>query len=141
MKKKQVLVGERLNVKDSWQFPQGGIEKNENHLQAAYRELYEELGIKNAKFIYEHSKFLKYDFPKEIIGKISRKYKGQIQKWFLFYWNESATNCVLNIKEQEFKKVQFMSLEEVCKNIVYFKKNVYLQVVQEFKKQIENWFV
>ena len=139
--KKQVLAGERLNMKDSWQFPQGGVEKSENYLQAAYRELYEELGIQNAKLIYEHSKILKYDFPKEILKTISWKYKGQIQKWFLFYWNEPTTNCILDIQEQEFAAVQFMNLTEVCQNIIDFKKDVYGQILQEFEPKIENWFV
>ena len=42
-----VFVGKRIdNPKNSWQMPQGGVNQNENFLQAAKRELEEETGIK-----------------------------------------------------------------------------------------------
>ena len=43
----EVLVGERIGLDGSWQFPQGGIDENEDTKSAAYRELYEEVGIKD----------------------------------------------------------------------------------------------
>ena len=37
-----VFVGKRIdNPKNSWQMPQGGVDQNENFLQAAKRELEE----------------------------------------------------------------------------------------------------
>ena len=43
----KVFVGKRIdNPKNSWQMPQGGVDQNENFLQAAKRELEEETGIK-----------------------------------------------------------------------------------------------
>ena len=40
---------------NNWQFPQGGIDRNETPEQAAFRELFEEVGIKkhNVKIIAE----------------------------------------------------------------------------------------
>ena len=39
----KVFVGKRIdNPKNFWQMPQGGVDKNENFLQAAKRELEEE---------------------------------------------------------------------------------------------------
>ena len=41
--KNNVFVGKRIdNPKNSWQMPQGGVDQNENFLQAAKRELEEE---------------------------------------------------------------------------------------------------
>ena len=38
-----IFVGKRIdNPKNSWQMPQGGVDQNENFLQAAERELEEE---------------------------------------------------------------------------------------------------
>ena len=38
-----IFVGKRIdNPKNSWQMPQGGVDQNENFLQAAKRELEEE---------------------------------------------------------------------------------------------------
>ena len=47
-KDNQVFVAKRIdNQKNFWQMPQGGVEKNEDYLTAAYRELEEETSIKN----------------------------------------------------------------------------------------------
>ena len=40
----QVLWGKRVKGKDSWQFPQGGINADEAPEEAMYRELREEIG-------------------------------------------------------------------------------------------------
>ena len=48
--KNKVFVGKRIdNPKNFWQMPQGGINQNENFLQAAKRELEEETGIKSVE--------------------------------------------------------------------------------------------
>ena len=80
-----VFVGKRIdNPSDSWQMPQGGIEKNENFLEAAKRELEEETGIKSVVLIKELDKWLEYDLPKNLLGKIwNGQYRGQKQKWFI----------------------------------------------------------
>ena len=45
--KNNVFVGKRIdNPKNSWQMPQGGVDENEDFLQAAKRELEEETGVK-----------------------------------------------------------------------------------------------
>ena len=46
----KVFVGKRIdNPKNFWQMPQGGVNQNENFLQAAKRELEEETGIKSSR--------------------------------------------------------------------------------------------
>jgi putative (di)nucleoside polyphosphate hydrolase len=52
----------------NWQFPQGGIDKNEDIFDAALRELYEEVGIEEnkIKLIKESDNWYKYDLPKNI---------------------------------------------------------------------------
>ena len=51
----------------NWQFPQGGIDKNEDIFDAALRELYEEVGIEEnkVKLIKESDNWYKYDLPKK----------------------------------------------------------------------------
>jgi len=66
-----VFVGKRIdNPKNSWQMPQGGVDENEDFLQAAKRELEEETGIKSVKLIKELDGWFKYDLPEYLLGKL-----------------------------------------------------------------------
>ena len=48
----KVFVAKRIdNPKNFWQMPQGGVDKGESLLEAAYRELEEETNITNVKLI------------------------------------------------------------------------------------------
>ncbi len=138
-KEGKVLVGERLNFLGSWQFPQGGVEDGEDLLEAAKRELYEEVGIKDATLIYEMQDWIKYDFPPTLKMKISDKFKGQTQKWFLFYWDKDISECNLKIHEQEFGFVQFIELEKTFETIVEFKKDVYRILIEKFSPIIKKF--
>jgi len=44
--KGEVLVGERCDRPGSWNMPQGGVEMGESMVEAASRELYEEVGMR-----------------------------------------------------------------------------------------------
>ena len=86
----KIFVGKRIdNPEKHWQMPQGGVNKNENLLQAAKRELMEETGIKSVKLIKELEEWLEYNLPKNLIRKIWKgKYRGQKQKmvYYEIYW-------------------------------------------------------
>ena len=43
-----VLAIERADVAGAWQLPQGGLDEDEDPLDAAYREIVEETGIEKA---------------------------------------------------------------------------------------------
>ena len=63
----KVFVGKRIdNPENFWQMPQGGIDKNENSLQAAKRELKEETGIQSIQLIKELDEWLEYDLPENL---------------------------------------------------------------------------
>ena len=48
----QVLWGRRINGRDSWQFPQGGMNRDESPEAAMYRELEEEVGYARRQWSY-----------------------------------------------------------------------------------------
>ena len=81
----KVFVGKRIdNPENFWQMPQGGVNENENFLEAAKRELQEETSIKSVKVVKELNGWLEYDLPNNLLGKIwGGKYRGQKQKWFV----------------------------------------------------------
>ena len=136
----EVLVGERLNFPGSWQFPQGGIDEGEDPETAAKRELFEETGIENGVIIYELGYWITYDFPEEIRNSGRFKgYFGQKQKWFLIFWDNPSSLCILDKHEQEFGVVKFIPLNSCLETIVKFKLSVYETLVKEFSPIISNY--
>ncbi|AKK20346.1 dinucleoside polyphosphate hydrolase [Candidatus Liberibacter africanus PTSAPSY] len=136
-----VWVGRRIchhNDKNksscSWQMPQGGINPQESSLDAAYRELYEETGIKSVSLLGESDSYVKYDFPKSYIRK--NGYIGQIQKWFAFRFHGSTSEiCVDRTSfgyESEFDAWAWVSLLDTPNIVVDFKKKSYQQIVPDF---------
>ena len=135
-KENKVFVGKRIdNPKKFWQMPQGGINKNEDYLQAAKRELEEETNIKSVKLIKKLDSWLKYDLPKNLLGKIWKgKYRGQKQKWFImkFLGNDNEINIRTDNPEfLEWKWIEGSKLPDVA---VTFKVKVY----KKLKKELTN---
>ncbi len=60
--KNQVLVVNQRGT--SWSLPKGGIEKGENKIQAAKREIYEESGIKELEFVKDLGSYQRYKMDK-----------------------------------------------------------------------------
>ena len=129
----KVFVGKRIdNPVNFWQLPQGGVDKNEDLLCAANRELKEETSIENVELIKEIDSWLTYELPKNLLGKIWKgKYRGQKQKWFImrFLGNEEEIN--IKTKNAEFKEWKWIEVNQLTDVVVSFKLNVYKSIVKE----------
>ena len=60
---RRIFVGRRARQPDAWQMPQGGIDEGETAVEAACRELWEEVGTTKALLLRESEKWLIYDVP------------------------------------------------------------------------------
>ena len=137
----QVWVGKRIPIAETaqetrlWQMPQGGIDENENPLDAAFRELKEETGIQQAELLEEMPNWLSYDLPKNLIGKTLKGYKGQRQKWFAmrFIGKPHHINIHKTNVPQEFSDWKWCVIEQLIDMVIPFKRKVYQQVVQHFR--------
>tara|TARA_B100001123_G_scaffold131133_1_gene152216 strand:- start:838 stop:1314 length:477 start_codon:yes stop_codon:yes gene_type:complete len=129
-----IFVGKRIdNPKDSWQMPQGGVNKNENFLKAAKRELEEETGIKSVELIKELDGWFKYDLPKDLLGKLWKgKYRGQKQKWFVMKFLGKIDEINLKTKNPEFFDWKWIAPSALPEVAVNFKVDIY----KEIKKQL-----
>ncbi|XP_028552459.1 nudix hydrolase 26, chloroplastic isoform X8 [Dendrobium catenatum] len=105
---KKIFSASRLDIPDSWQMPQGGVDEGEDPRDAAIRELMEETGVSSAEILAEVCRdpwksmtkrktkrvlynlpqvpyWLTYDFPPEVREKLNKQlgtdWKGQAQKW------------------------------------------------------------
>ena len=134
----KIFVAKRIdNPKNFWQMPQGGVDKNEDFLAAAYRELKEETSIENIKLIKEIEGMFTYILPPHLLGIIWKgKFKGQKQKWFLmkFLGNDSEIN--IKTKHPEFLEWKWVELDEISKLVVDFKQKVYSEVKEKVRKII-----
>ena len=141
-KEKKVFVGKRIDIKsDAWQMPQGGIIKNEKLEDAAYRELYEETGIKKVKIIFKSKKWFQYKIPIPLKKKLWKgRYLGQKQKWFVmkFYGNKKK-DINLNVSKAEFSDWKWVHLNKLVDLIVPFKKKMYQEIIKEFELRINNF--
>lgn len=129
----KIFVGKRIdNPANSWQMPQGGVDQNENFLQAAKRELEEETGIKSVKFIKELDGWFKYDLPKYLLGKLWKgKYRGQKQKWFVMKFLGKPDEINVKTKNPEFFDWQWIELAKLSNIAVHFKVDIYKKIKEE----------
>ena len=112
--------------------PQGGVDQNENFLQAAKRELEEETGIKSVKLIKELDGWLKYDLPEYLLGKLwEGKYRGQKQKWFVMKFIGKTDEIDVKTKNPEFIDWKWIAPSELLNVAVNFKVDIYKKIKEQ----------
>ena len=130
----KVLICKRKNS-NQWQFPQGGIDEGESPIEAAKREIFEEVGIKPSKIkvLGKIKDWVKYEIPKELAKKSFKKkgIVGQKQKWFIFKIKSEACISFVNDPDNEFYDFAWVSYWRPIALIVSFKKEVYRNVLAE----------
>ena len=137
-KENKVFVAKRIdNPKNFWQMPQGGVDKGEDFLTAAYRELAEETSIRDVKLIREIEGTITYELPKHLLGIIWKgKYKGQKQKWFLMKFTGDDKEINIKTKNPEFLDWKWIDLDQITEVVVDFKLHVYKELQEKVKKII-----
>jgi len=137
-KKNQIFVAKRIdNPKNFWQMPQGGVDKGEDFLKAAYRELEEETSIKSVELIKEFDGTITYELPNHLLGIIWKgKYKGQKQKWFLMRFIGHEKEINIRTKKPEFLDWKWIELNQITEIVVDFKLHVYKELKKKIKEII-----
>ncbi len=132
----RVWLGRRANTPGphNWQFPQGGIDRNEPPADAALRELREETGARSVEFLDRTSNWLAYDFP---VGhrrsKIAERWVGQKQLWFAYrFVGDDSEFDLGGHDEVEFDTWRWASFEDALEGVVPFKRDIYREVIKAF---------
>jgi len=134
---RQVLWARRSRH-DGWQFPQGGIEHGETLDQAAFRELYEEVGLKpeNVELIGRTQNWLRYDVPGNLRSR-NAEFRGQKQVWFLMRMLAEDSQISLDHSPApEFDRWQWVDYWLLPQKVVSFKRTVYEKALSELEPML-----
>lgn len=134
-----VFVAQRIDMpSDAWQMPQGGIDKGETPLEAAWREMLEEIGTNRAELLAESRDWLTYDLPRDLAARLWRgRFRGQRQKWFAFRFTGTDRDIDITSHDHpEFSTWRWAPMIDLPALIVPFKRQLYQQLVDEFRPLI-----
>lgn len=119
--------------------PQGGIDANEDPRTAVLRELWEETGVRHARYLSE-TDWMTYDFP-PYDGPSSHRlarYRGQRQKWFALRFEGDDSDIdplgTRNGQPPEFDQWRWENLDRVADLVIPFRRTVYRTVAAAFSQ-------
>lgn len=132
-----VLMCERLEPRGIWQFPQGGVDPGESHVEALWRELTEEVGLCRPQQVCElvaRGPAVNYDFPPDYPDPIAQRYRGQTQTLFLLDFH--GTDADFDLQHHvvpEFASFGWYALADAHALLWEFKRGVLTQCIAELK--------
>lgn len=130
-----VLALERADAPRAWQLPQGGLKPSESPLQAVFREIAEETGIRkrDLHLLDVYPEPLAYELPANLWSK--KTGRGQVGYWFLlrFTGSDGAVNLERSSESSTWKWMRF---ERLVRAVVDFRKPVYRRLHARFKPHL-----
>lgn len=134
----KVFWGRRVGNRDAWQFPQGGMMPGESPEQTLYRELEEEVGLReqDVEVMACTDGWLSYRLPRRFLR--NKRYEsqpsciGQRQKWFLLKLTGEESAIDLSASgTPEFNEWRWVSYWYPVRKVVQFKRGVYVRALRE----------
>lgn len=131
-----LLICERANLSGAWQFPQGGVDKGESEMEALFREVREEIGLKKSHYEILGSRGgYRYLYPEDVRAKKLKKHgnHGQEQTYFLCRLTEGAPPVNVHQDPREFGAYRWILPDEFDLDwLPTFKHEVYAAVMKDF---------
>jgi putative (di)nucleoside polyphosphate hydrolase len=134
----EVFLGSRSDGR-GWQFPQGGVQRDESPEQALFRELREEVGLgpEDVEVIASTRSWLRYRLPRQYVRRRSRPLCiGQKQRWFLLRMLGDEQRLRFDVTERpEFDNWRWVDYWSPVREVIYFKRVVYARALDELGRQ------
>lgn len=131
---RQVFLGGRTGGR-GWQFPQGGVLRNESPEQALFRELKEEIGLEKSdvELVATTRNWLRYRLPRQYVRRNSQpQCIGQKQRWFLLKLVGSEDRLHFDSTDTpEFDRWRWVDYWTPVREVIYFKRAVYVRALDE----------
>ena len=135
---RQVFLGGRTGGR-GWQFPQGGILRNERPEAALFRELHEEVGLErtDVEILASTSRWLRYRLPRQYVRRNSTpRCIGQKQRWYLLRLvGDEARLRFDATATPEFETGRWVEYWTPVREVIYFKRAVYALALEELGAQ------
>jgi len=130
----KLLLGGRVGAR-GWQFPQGGMEVEEDPEAAMFRELHEEIGLteQDVDVLGVTRDWLRYRLPDRFIRKHSKPLcVGQKQRWFMLRLRDEDREFRFDLGDKpEFDRVRWVQYWRPVNEVIYFKRRVYARALHE----------
>ena len=130
----QVFWARRVG-QDAWQFPQGGIDKEESPEQAMYRELKEETGLSpsDVEILGCTNDWLRYKLPKRYVRRNQTPMCiGQKQIWYMLRLVGDESRVQLDHSDcPEFDSWEWVDYWLPLRKVIFFKRDVYRGALEE----------
>ena len=130
----RVLIGGRVGH-GGWQFPQGGIRRQESPKVAMYRELEEEVGLhpEDVQLLGATRGWLHYRLPERFVRREQTPLCiGQKQRWYLLRSLVDPKNVRFDLTDKpEFDRCCWVDYWRPVKEVIYFKRQVYVRALAE----------
>jgi putative (di)nucleoside polyphosphate hydrolase len=131
---RRVLIAGRRG-RSGWQFPQGGVQLKESVEDAMYRELHEEIGLQphDVSVAGATEDWIRYRLPEKYIRWEQQPVcVGQKQRWFLLNMRAQTSQLRFDATDEpEFDRYQWVDYWRPVKEVIYFKRPVYVRVLTE----------
>lgn len=127
----EVLIAERIDIADAWQFPQGGMDPGETLEQTLHRELREELSVEPDMYIVRD---LRGPYRYVFGGSHSKKgCRGQRQHYFLAEFIGEPRDINVATAKPEFRSVRWIQPTDFdLRWLPPMKRGVYRRVLRDF---------
>ena len=130
----KLLLGGRVGAK-GWQFPQGGMLRGEEPVDAMFRELHEEVGLEagDVEVLGVTSEWLRYRLPDKFIRRNSQPLCiGQKQRWFMLRLVSGDERLRFDRSDKpEFDRFRWVNFWRPVNEVIYFKRRVYARALHE----------
>ena len=133
----EVFLGSRSDGR-GWQFPQGGVRRNESPEEALFRELHEEVGLgpDDVEVMAGTRQWLRYRLPRQFVRRRSRPLCiGQKQRWFLLRMVGGEDRLRFDVTPKpEFDAWRWVDYWSPVREVIYFKRLVYARALGELAR-------
>jgi putative (di)nucleoside polyphosphate hydrolase len=130
----EVFLGARSDGR-GWQFPQGGVQRDESPEDALFRELHEEVGLEpgDVELIAGTRNWLRYRLPRRYVRRRSRPLCiGQKQRWYMLRLLGDESRLRFDVTERpEFDAWRWVDYWSPVREVIYFKRSVYARALDE----------